>query len=689
MDRRVMITRSLVVLTCVLATFVVQAAPTQAAAPNTKPTFPAKGSSPFVTGQGYWIFVCAAAKQFGYTGDLNRAFKASIHDNDFAFPKGEFGIKVAKEPSPARYTIDRTKGSLPIITHRGTQDLGTFYDAWDNCDSSNASPTFGVRRKPGQTDKLNRYDYNGDGLAQGGIGVGFGFHFDPIEGLAVERFKIDDNIRNYRTADGPNGTAAWEAAWGVGREHLKPKATSIKDTEAVGDQIRVCRGHGTWADARRDNKWFKSVASKWTASGGGYADENFSTTVFGSGNVPFYRAAADDGTYGDYSGMMGYSASTDAVPLSTCHISGDGSAAGSGRWYWSPPGDGLYNLSFNVDCNNAAPSPKACRARDTTTAWREPAGTRAIALNWGPEITASGVHIYVQDDKAPAVKITNSGLYTLNSGNALANDGTVKPEKLTFTASDNGGLRRVRITLTKPTGGKVVLRDLANKTDEGLNCDYRYALPCPGATAGSNRPPYLPGLKSQMNAPVVLNADDLPVGKYSIEVKAWGAVNDTSTATAKFRVDRNLLTDCDGSVVQTKTTLQNCGSDTNICGAAASCTTPLCTTCGPYTPPGGPMAPLPKTGKGVFSYGLAFNNTASGTGPAAASGCKVIENVISGNGTGGGLSDREKNQIVSVTLDFSGFSMLGSSLGTQDLRATFDLPGRLDARYRSALGCPG
>lgn len=659
-------------------------APAAQAVPTTAPTWGNK-AVPYVSGTGYWVFVCQSAYRAGYRGDLNKAFSPTVGDNDVRFPDGPLGRKVGMNPPRQRFQIDRTDPALPIDRLVGSApDLDSFFDLWDTCTTSSGS--LGVRRRPEQRAALPRYDWNGDGLAQGGISTGWRLAFDPDNRLEIERMYIEDEVRSYKTASGgPVATPGWEAGWGVARSNL----ATDRFGERSGDQIRMCRGHGSWADGRRPNTWWKDITSSAISSGGGFADENFSTTVYGDNSAaPFYKAPRSDGLYGDYFGTMGGSGGTDADPDSTCRMAYDGdSSASSGEWYWSPASDGIYSLGFSIHCASAAPSDRRCRSRNTTGAWRETPAARTNAINHGTFVRTEGVRLYVKDYTDPRITFTTPAGTGLNRSGGRADNGTSGYESLDFDTEDNSGVRRVQVRVVKPDGSQVTVRDAYNTTVDGDVCDYRHPVPCAGATGGGNRPSWAPGVNASMNGPFLLNADDLPTGTYRINVQAWDGANNTSTLQASFRVDDNILHDCTGSEVRTASSLVNCGSTGAVCDTTTTCVDP--TSVRPSRPTaGGPYATPPTTGQGVFSYGLAFNANADGIAPPG-NGCRVIESVISGSGSGGGLSDREKNQIISVTLDFSGFSTLGSSVGTQDLRATFDLPARRDTRYRSALGCPG
>lgn len=655
------------------------------AAPYASATAVSNGDTP-----GYWVFVCKSAKEAGYTGDLNKAFTPRVIDFDKSFPDGEEGAAVTEYPDPKRYEIDKTKPSLPIkvlnakVNGQPTPDLEKFFNVWDNCNSSDPDPSFGVKRRPNELGALARYDYNRDGLAQGNIGAGWSFNFNPNYGLEVERLYVDDDIRAYRTSQASNPSAPpWLSTWGVSRSRLGGESHG----ERSGDQIRVCRGSGQWADGRHGNSWWKDISSGAESSGGGYHDVNYSTSVYGSYGAPNYRGPDSDGLYGDYSGMMSGTDGTHADPDARCHIAFDGTAAGSGReWYWAPAKDGIHSVNIEVSCATSAPNADyRCRSRNTTGSWIEGPMARANALNHGVSLTARGVRLFINDYDNPTLKITGG---TLNRNGANATDGTSKLEDLTFDLKDNSGIRRMEIRVTKPGGAVVRIRNVENRTADGELCDYRFPIPCAGATAtNQSRPAWASGVEQAMLDPVKLNADDLPNGTYTVTIQAWDAANRTSSASARFSVNSQLVTNCRGDEIRTTATRENCGSANPVCTGAGCLPTdrpsndPI---------PTGPWASPPKTGTGIFSYSLAYNPSANGLSPSGG-GCTVIESVIGGSSpdSGGALNDREKNQIISVTLDFSGFSSLGQSLGTQDLRSTFDLPARRDSRYRSALGCPG
>jgi hypothetical protein len=657
------------------------------AVPTAQPTWGTK-AQPYKkpdgsAGPGYWIFVCGSAKDAGYKGDLNFAFKPSVDDSDAEFPEGEFGPTVRKAPPKDRFEIDMSDPALPIRRLSGSLDLDSYLDVWDNCNSKYASPSFGVSRRTDQTKPLPRYDFNGDGDAQGQLGVQWRFGFTGGNSLEVERMFFDDDIRSFKTTQTANKVPGWELGWGIARRTLSGDAT--------GDQIRVCRGHGNWADGRWANTWWKNVTSvDNVSSGGGYSDLNFSTTTGGRiASAPFYAAPNADGDPLEYLDKMNGSGDEEN-PDSLCHIKYDGDTkASAGEWYWSKAQQGIYSITMFMICKSQSPDrDKRCRGLATGSGLQEASKARTNALG-GQFIRAYGVRMWVTDDKDPLVQFKTSTLISKKSGSKLVpvTDGTPKEEYLDFDAADAAGLRRLRIQIRRPNGSVVTMRDVENKTAEGEVCDYRYAVPCAGGTGGTNRPAWVPSVQKAMLDPLYLNADDLPPGTYTWTIQAWDGSNRTSTASTSFLVDTNLVAQCTGDIVRTSATQDTCGSTGKVCESVATCNPS--TNPATETTPTGPFAPAPNTGDGIFSYTLASNGTANGMSPSSGGGCKVIESVISGSGSGGGLSDREKNQIISVTLDFSGMSELGSSLGTQDLRMTFDLPSRRDSRYRSALGCPG
>lgn len=688
------------------------------------PVVPDKWNAP--TGDGYWVYACDAATRAGYAGDLNKSFSPYVIDHDQWANSTELQEKTKKDPKeipgaqgqmastlkPAaeRYEIDETsdpahprfyKVNAPfqvqawVAPHRWMSewgdeapDLNNHIEMWDNCSSGGGS--LGVRRNtdPAVRDKsLRRFQFFklalGDDTfrqAYGDIGAGWRFALPEevdTSGLTIEGFKLEDRIRTVKTAQpecdrggddydssvgvlcgwAPGTSLArpgWGAGWGIARQTLDDRAN---------DQFRFCQPHGTWTDGRNVNPdgttpWgsdSKYVSFGSPDPGGLWNDYNYSTRSFGSSHRPYFR---DGG--GEYDALMTGSGKV-SNPDSTCEITG-----GRG-WYYSEPGNKAYRISAYVSCYRSMPSRAACRAIDD-----EPPAARANFINHGVRARVDGATVRIRDALPPVVTITGG---TLNRNGGIANDDSVNPENLTFTAVDNAGVRRVQIDFDGP-GVSYVYRNEYNWTADGNVCDYRYPIPCAGATAGnaSKKPSWAPGVSERMFAPISENADDLRPGAYQITITAWDASGRSDQKVARFRVDRNLRNDCTGEIVTTQGPEVTCGSRA------------LPSTAARPVPAAQNTTVPPTSGRSIFSYTLLrpLVNSTTNTGVSQ---CATNTNVIRGSGHGGSLSEPELNMIMAVTLDLSVLAPRGRSVGTQQLRTTFDLPARQDIEYRAALGC--
>lgn len=672
------------------------------------------------TGQGYWVYACDAAARAGYTGDLNKSFSPYVIDHDQWVNTPELQQKTQKDPqeipgaagamaatvgpSVDRYEIDSTSDPAHPRFYKVNQafqvrawvspfkwmsewggnapDLNDHIEMWDQCSVGGSS--LGVRRRtdPSVRDKaIRRFQFFklslGDDsykLAFGDIGAGWRFTLPKDVGaskLVIERFRVEDRIHSVKTAqpECDRGGTDFKAklgvlcGWAPGTQYARPGwgagwsiVRDLADDRGT-DQFRFCQPHGTWTDARISSAWGKNVSVGAPDPGGLWNDYNYSTKSYGSAARPYFRKGS-----GEYDGMMTGSGPV-SDPDARCGISG-------GReWYYSDPGNKAYSIKALISCYRSMPSRAACRAIND-----EPATARANFIDWGVRARVDGATVFVRDLEPPTVTITGG---SLNRNGGVANDGTINAENLTYTASDNAGIRRIRVTIDGP-GVSYVYRDESNLTVDGDVCDYRYPIPCAGATAGRNelKPAWAPGVAERMFAPILENADDLRPGSYVISITAWDASNQQSpTAQARFRVDQNLRVDCRGAIVQTGTPEATCGSR-SIPPSTAYAPTPAASTS---------TAP-PVTGRSIFSYTLLRPISTSSTNTGVSQ-CVTDTNVIRGSGSGGSLSDPELNMITAVTLDLSVLAPRGTSVGTQQFRTTFDLPSRQDTTYRAALGC--
>ncbi len=672
---------------------------------------------------GYWVFVCQSAAEAGYTGKLNKAFVPAIIDRDMWVPNTS---EKKLYPASPRYKLNMDDPALSISRlDSSASDLNAAVDVWDSCDSTLpvASRSFGVKRDTSFKEPLRRWDavkagripyhsngdghpdVHGNGYAQGTLGVKWYSSFKDDTSLEVRQMYFRDELRNVRTKettarDGldtdKSWAPGWDAGWIVNRD---------LSGERAGDVFRMCTYGGTWFDGRYANTWWKDITSDAILSHNEmWADENFSTQKGGSTDASskFYAEDSIDAAKKahEYWGNMTGSG-TNSAPKSTCRIAYDGEAKSSaGEWYWSDRNQRINGIVVQYVCGEKVVSKQECRGLGSGSGLQEDAGVINRFNSQGAGVQVNGALMFMLDKKAPTVKITGGSL-DLNGG-ALTKKPTSTPDNLEFDASDDAGLRNVSIVITKPNGTKETVRDASNVTSDGLVCDYRYIVPCAGGTGGSvtdddgeipgtdtpsNNPPWVSKSRDAMLSDYLINGQELPPGNYTIAVTATDASNQSASDTASFSVGNvNREHDCHGNEITPGMTPALCGTTSEVCTTASTCAPPP--TAEECCTGGGSTVPDPTPGKGIFSYDLAVNPTATGSAPPS-TGCKVIESVIKGNGDGGGLSDREKNQIISVTLDFSGFSTLGTSLGTQDLRTTFDLPSRRDSRYRNALGCPG
>ncbi|MBC7643686.1 MAG: hypothetical protein H7123_01075 [Thermoleophilia bacterium] len=248
-------------------------------------------------------------------------------------------------------------------------------------------------------------------------------------------------------------------------------------------------------------------------------------------------------------------------------------------------------------------------------------------------------------------------------------------ERLSFTATDGAGIRQLVFKID----GRVT-------STRNFTCMHVYATPCPHSSGGVEPPSAL--LATPWNGSAFLfDVSTLLIGPHTASITAMDGSGQISTATQTFTVvappplpcyqDINLRAidtlaipaGCSGTTVSTNTDDDVPSDKTdNTSGSSALVANPI-------------------VGTGIFEYSLDVNSRPAER-PLSATNCTLIEHVIKSSNGSSALSPRERNQIVSVTINLQAFSSRGGSLGEQRTRLTVDVPSRQSPRYRKALGCP-
>lgn len=314
-------------------------------------------------------------------------------------------------------------------------------------------------------------------------------------------------------------------------------------------------------------------------------------------------------------------------------------------------------MALHADCGSGDPSDWGC----------EYDGNQG---NWFAHM--SSAILYIEDTRNPTVRFTS-----VPAGDADPDpdrDGIPnhRQEVIAFDLSDESGIRGYQLQID----GRVI----ANR-DLSASCNHRLMAPCPGATGGNSGAPPL------SLPPVQFDIDQLdPSIAHNVTLIAWDGAGRWNASVAPLAPSPRPVVEypcLDGEVRSIVNPLvqQGCSGPGSPAGgdpAPTGADTP---------PPSGPAASTPTSAPAYFSYDLAFNPSPNQV-PLDPGACRTLHAVVNGSGAGGALSNREMNQIVSVTIDLEGFSV-GRELGQHTLKSTFSLPSRDTPPYREALGCPG
>ncbi|MCW2956251.1 MAG: hypothetical protein JWO69_1120 [Thermoleophilia bacterium] len=624
---------------------------------------------PNYNGQGYSIYVCKAARDAGYTtGRLNEAMDFS--SNLDAIPNNGMGVRLG---GGARAFPNAAAGSQQI-------------HASDTCDNwkSGADGGLQLRRLPGQG---FMFTDTSPGNRGGGIHLQFGL--GVYGALSIAHVDYDVDVAGFKSkgnmGDGDLPVVVMDQGFGVSRQ-VAPSdflpASAMPDLDTF-TELRACSNHGRWNVTRRSISGTYPVAQGWSDGDLRYDQDQSesprSVNPLGAIFVhPYYGAgpSARSTVWWPYmfTGVGGHGA-----PNSQCNVSGGPSAN-----YFRSQGGANY-LRLVLACATPVNSYYGCRGETGTSA--EPASSRPHTPR--SFVYMRSLRVFVNDPNDPTVGMQPGGMNANGATIGSGNDNRTE-EVLRFSPVDQTGIRRIQVRLDGV---------LKQDWDFNSNCDHRYRTPCPWASVGGN-PPNPGAVPTEWR----FDVDPLVRGMHAAEVSVQDGSGRWSSQTARFNIDTARREEvCNdggaapiGGVSSEVTRTGVYGTDLvtaqpEVCrGRVYADATPLAPAESPLTR--GALVALPAPGQAVFSYTLAANQRPASV-PLNPGDCMVRDQVISG-ASGGPLGDRERNQIVSVTIDLRSFvkesaaNGAGGALGEHVLKSTFDLPTRSTKRYRTALGCP-
>lgn len=642
---------------------------------------------PTFNGSGYSVYVCRAAREAGFSsGHLNNAFNFSTNVND-ATPGNGHGARLTGF------------GAFPSVGAFTQQ-----FQAVDSCNNWKSGAVGGmlVRRYGGRSFLFTDPQGSGAGFAH----MTFDFSVGPP--LAIQHVDYDADVTQYKTKGNAGGSSGspprntdgdlWvvDAGTGIGVSRDRAPSSIVGDTSSVwdprpttADRFRNCSGIGRWQVGYPSFRPGYPAGEGWmdgdlkyrpNLPDGGYAGDESLGRIH---TAPFYRTGSMYTTSPAWNAFMHFnSGSTHMNPGAICRMSG-GPSGVTFRPELRP-----HQLYIAWSCGGLGNHGRYQGCRGTTG--DSPERPLAASHSAHSFTYVRSVKVFVRDLGNPTVTLAPGGM---NAGGAVIGSGNDNrtQEELRWTSSDPSGIRRVQVRLD----GNIV-------QDTTLPCDHTYRVPCPGGTGTSPdmRPP-MPagGIPSLFRKDV----DPLPRGLHGVQVSVQDGAGRWSTASGSFRIDTPLREEVctDGGAAPIDGT-SSVVTRTGVYGTDLVTAQPEVCEGRSFTDavPGAPLdtAPvagtlvgLPAPGAGIFSYTLAANQRPTSV-PLNPGDCLVRDHVVTGAASPA-LSPRERNQIVSITIDLRSFvkqksGSSGGQLGEHTLRSSFDLPTRATQRYRSALGCP-
>ena len=519
-------------------------------------------------------------------------------------------------------------------------------------------------------------------------GLSFGFTSDsvtPSQGLHFLRVVMNDKVHAYKTQGGSAAIPA--ASWDVSR-------VTEPVNQSYQTMLRGCTGHGNYLDGLPVRNGAGAVIYKnaeWpNRQTNGTSDQPGTRygNIHEDGWPDGQRFYASAHTYYDptrgrwynndvYGQMFGWG--THGDPNSRCTFTGN---YGSSDYHFNPYYK-AYEIRMMLSCGTGRDGDYYCRG-DQGAVGDEPPGNTANAAYWSMDLYS--MQIFVGDTMAPTVVLAPGGMntgapYQVSPGKPIPNNDVTAAgvpvqtfEQLAFTADDGAGIRQI---VFKLDGGAFP----AQVQTRNFMCVYLYATPCPHSSGGKD-----PGT-AYNGSPFKFDVSTLQPGNHKASITVMDGSGRYTTKTAYFQitappplpcyqdVNLRLITTlaipaaCSGTTLSTNT---NDDVPSNLTDNTSGVST---------------LVANPVVGSGIFEYGLDVNSR-PGERPLSPGNCTLIEHVIKSSSGAPALSPRERNQIVSVTINLQAFSSRGSSLGEQRTRLTVDVPSRQSPRYRKALGCP-
>lgn len=272
--------------------------------------------------------------------------------------------------------------------------------------------------------------------------------------------------------------------------------------------------------------------------------------------------------------------------------------------------------------------------------------------------------------------------------------------------------------------------------DLGHFCDHTVMMPCPGnwhaddsisgtgnhgmfvrlwnpevsdfeAAILSDRPPrdgHSEDNRFAFDIDTLVGSSTAPTTHW-VRIRITDAAGNTTTGERSFEVRPTCVTRCEEITVECEPVSGGGGGPTGT--ASENCENTTILPDNPVTPdtpvvPNTVSTPSPSStctysdaqgyadADGVpclFTFNT-LENEEPGRLPLDPAKCITRDHVIGGESSLTPLSDRQTNQIISVTIHLNTFLDDGGAIGQQAGRSSFDLPSRNTPRYRQALGCP-
>ena len=603
--------------------------------PVAAPAAPVQG----YTGTGYWIYVCQAAQQKGYAAPLNRFMRMDT-----------YGFSTGAEPDPLKH--------------------------WSLSDSCNNWAS-------GAVGSLDVHKISGTGKIwlptpgrQSGLNGGWrSAPIDTAQGLAYARVLTSTTIHAYKTAGG--AVAVPDAEISLSRDINPPRA-------AYPQTLFGCTGHGNYLDGLpvrngaggivyKDGDFAPGLTTNGTSDQPGTRFGNIHEDGWPDGQR-FYASAhryldPANGVWYDndvFSQMTG--SGTHADPNSRCTFTPN---VGN-HDYHLDPAYGAHAINALIGCATGRDGDFYCRGDAGAPGDEGPAN--AGNKDW-QSVDVYSLQIFVADSKNPTVSLLPGGMNA--GGGAIPNNDVTASgvpiqtmEPLGFIADDGAGIRQIVFKLD----GRII-------STRNFACSHLYATPCPHSSGGEEPPVPYDG------SPFYFDVSTLQLGNHTATITVMDGSGRTTTDSAFFQVTSPVPRPCYQDInlrnISTLGIPDACSGttkSTNVDDAVPSDTAD-------GVNGSSAIAPAPGIGTGIFEYALDVNSKPAER-PLSPDSCSLIEHVIKSSTGAPDLSPRERNQIVSVTINLQAFATRGTSLGEQRTNLTVDVPSRQSPRYRHALGCP-